>query len=129
MIVVMKTSATEQQIVGVQKAIRELGFKDHRIHGEERIVFYSIDQQSKQVVGFYQPFFHDRAVSLPEKRLTQRAQQIAIYLQSGAAHGSLLARQMKQPLGRKAELPGHSLQRQGLGVSVEHLPGMSAPKC
>jgi 3-deoxy-7-phosphoheptulonate synthase len=38
MIVVMKTSATEQQIVGVQKAIRELGFKDHRIHGEERNV-------------------------------------------------------------------------------------------
>jgi len=38
MIVVMKTGATEEQIVGVQKAIRELGFKDHRIHGEERNV-------------------------------------------------------------------------------------------
>src|SRR3989442_1455974 len=38
MIVVMKTNATENQIVGVQKAIRELGFKDHRIHGEERNV-------------------------------------------------------------------------------------------
>jgi 3-deoxy-7-phosphoheptulonate synthase len=38
MIVVMKTNATEKQIVGVQKAIRELGFKDHRIHGEERNV-------------------------------------------------------------------------------------------
>jgi 3-deoxy-7-phosphoheptulonate synthase len=38
MIVVMKTSATEAQIHGVQKAIRELGFKDHRIHGEERNV-------------------------------------------------------------------------------------------
>jgi 3-deoxy-7-phosphoheptulonate synthase len=38
MIVVMKTNATESQIVGVQKAIRELGFKDHRIHGEERNV-------------------------------------------------------------------------------------------
>jgi 3-deoxy-7-phosphoheptulonate synthase len=38
MIVVMKTNATEQQVVGVQKAIRELGFKDHRIHGEERNV-------------------------------------------------------------------------------------------
>jgi 3-deoxy-7-phosphoheptulonate synthase len=38
MIVVMKSGATEQQILGVQKAIRELGFKDHRIHGEERNV-------------------------------------------------------------------------------------------
>jgi 3-deoxy-7-phosphoheptulonate synthase len=34
----MKTGATEDQILGVQKAIRELGFKDHRIHGEERTV-------------------------------------------------------------------------------------------
>ncbi len=38
MIVVMKTGATEDQILGVQKQIRELGFKDHRIHGEERTV-------------------------------------------------------------------------------------------
>lgn len=38
MIVVMKTGATEEQIAGVQKAIKELGFKDHRILGEERAV-------------------------------------------------------------------------------------------
>lgn len=38
MIVVMKAGATEDQIVNVQKTIRELGFKDHRIHGEERSV-------------------------------------------------------------------------------------------
>ncbi len=38
MIVVMKTDATEAQILGVQKHIRELGFRDHRIHGEERTV-------------------------------------------------------------------------------------------
>ncbi len=38
MIVIMKTGATEEQILGVQKHIRELGFKDHRIHGEERTV-------------------------------------------------------------------------------------------
>jgi 3-deoxy-7-phosphoheptulonate synthase len=38
MIVVMKTGATEEQIAHVQKAIRELGFKDHRILGEERAV-------------------------------------------------------------------------------------------
>ena len=38
MIVVMKTDATEAQILGVQKHVRELGFKDHRIHGEERTV-------------------------------------------------------------------------------------------
>jgi len=35
MIVVMKAGATEKQITNVQKVIRELGFKDHRIHGEE----------------------------------------------------------------------------------------------
>jgi 3-deoxy-7-phosphoheptulonate synthase len=38
MIVVMKAGATEEQITNVQKIIRELGFKDHRIHGEERSV-------------------------------------------------------------------------------------------
>jgi len=38
MIVVMKTSATEAQLHAVQKVIRELGFKDQRIHGEERNV-------------------------------------------------------------------------------------------
>ncbi len=38
MIVVMKTGASEAQILGVQKAIRELGFKDHVIRGEERNV-------------------------------------------------------------------------------------------
>src|SRR3972149_5464718 len=38
MIVVMKTGATEEQVLAVQKHIRELGFKDHRIHGEERNV-------------------------------------------------------------------------------------------
>src|SRR5437867_11969071 len=38
MIVVMKTNATENQVVGVQKAIRELGFRDHRSSGEERNV-------------------------------------------------------------------------------------------
>ena len=38
MIVVMKTGATEEQVDAVQKVIRELGFKDQRIHGEERNV-------------------------------------------------------------------------------------------
>jgi 3-deoxy-7-phosphoheptulonate synthase len=38
MIVVMKTGASEEQILNVQKTIRELGFKDHRIHGAERNV-------------------------------------------------------------------------------------------
>ena len=38
MIVVMKAGATEQQILNVQKVIREIGFKDYRIHGEERSV-------------------------------------------------------------------------------------------
>jgi 3-deoxy-7-phosphoheptulonate synthase len=38
MIVVMKTGATEDQVLNVQKHIRQLGFKDHRIHGEERNV-------------------------------------------------------------------------------------------
>jgi 3-deoxy-7-phosphoheptulonate synthase len=34
----MRTGATEEQVFNVQKIVRELGFKDHRIHGEERIV-------------------------------------------------------------------------------------------
>ena len=38
MIVVMKTGATEEQVAGVRKAIKELGFKDHPILGEERSV-------------------------------------------------------------------------------------------
>ena len=38
MIVVMKTGATEEQIAGVRKAIKELGFKDHPILGAERAV-------------------------------------------------------------------------------------------
>src|SRR5881409_3345029 len=38
MIVVMRTGATEQQITAVRKQIRELGFKDHAILGEERVV-------------------------------------------------------------------------------------------
>jgi 3-deoxy-7-phosphoheptulonate synthase len=38
MIVVMKTTATEGQILAVQKRIRELGFKDHLSRGAERTV-------------------------------------------------------------------------------------------
>ena len=38
MIVVMKTEATEAQIVAIQKHIKELGFKDHLIKGVERSV-------------------------------------------------------------------------------------------
>ena len=38
MIVVMKSGATEGQILNVEKVVRELGFKDHRIGGEERTV-------------------------------------------------------------------------------------------
>ncbi len=38
MIVVMKTGATDEQVAGVRKVIKELGFKDHPILGEERSV-------------------------------------------------------------------------------------------
>jgi 3-deoxy-7-phosphoheptulonate synthase len=38
MIVVMKTNATEGQILAVQKRVRELGFKDHLSRGAERTV-------------------------------------------------------------------------------------------
>ena len=38
MIVVMKTGATDEQVAGVRKLIKELGFKDHPILGEERSV-------------------------------------------------------------------------------------------
>ncbi|MEO8457544.1 MAG: 3-deoxy-7-phosphoheptulonate synthase, partial [Chloroflexota bacterium] len=34
----MKAGATEKQITNVQQVVKELGFKDHRIHGEERSV-------------------------------------------------------------------------------------------
>ena len=38
MIVVMRAGATEEQVANVIRSIRDLGFKDHRIHGEERNV-------------------------------------------------------------------------------------------
>ena len=38
MIIVMKTEATEAQVLSIQKHIRELGFKDHLIKGVERSV-------------------------------------------------------------------------------------------
>ena len=38
MIVVMKTGATDEQVAGVRKAIKALGFKAHPILGEERSV-------------------------------------------------------------------------------------------
>ena len=38
MIIVMKTEATEAQVLAIQKHIRELGFKDHLIRGVERNV-------------------------------------------------------------------------------------------
>jgi len=38
MIIVMKTEATEAQVLAIQKHIRELGFKDHLIRGVERSV-------------------------------------------------------------------------------------------
>jgi len=44
MIVIMKTGATEAQIIGVQKHIRELGFKDHVIRGVERSVVAVLGQ-------------------------------------------------------------------------------------
>ncbi|RLC58993.1 MAG: 3-deoxy-7-phosphoheptulonate synthase [Chloroflexi bacterium] len=38
MIVVMKTGATKEQVAAVRKAVKELGFKDHPILGDERSV-------------------------------------------------------------------------------------------
>ncbi len=38
MIVVMKTGATKEQVAGVRKVVKELGFKDHPILGDERSV-------------------------------------------------------------------------------------------
>ncbi len=38
MIVVMTTGATKEQVAGVRKAVKELGFKDHPILGDERSV-------------------------------------------------------------------------------------------
>ncbi|HXG36389.1 MAG TPA: 3-deoxy-7-phosphoheptulonate synthase, partial [Dehalococcoidia bacterium] len=44
MIVVMKTGASEAQIINVQKRVRELGFKDSLIHGVERTVVAVLGQ-------------------------------------------------------------------------------------
>lgn len=50
MIVVMKTDATEAQVLGVQKQIRELGFKDHVIRGVERSVVAVLGQVYPELV-------------------------------------------------------------------------------
>jgi 3-deoxy-7-phosphoheptulonate synthase len=44
MIVVMKTNATEGQVLAVQKRIREMGFKDHLSRGAERTVIGVLGQ-------------------------------------------------------------------------------------
>ena len=44
MIVVMKTSVTEGQILAVQKRIRDLGFKDHLSRGAERTIIGVLGQ-------------------------------------------------------------------------------------
>src|SRR3990170_6113852 len=50
MIVVMKTGATEGQILGIQMKIRELGFKDHLIQGVERSVVAVLGQVYPELV-------------------------------------------------------------------------------
>ncbi len=50
MIVVMKTGATEAQVIGVQKQIRELGFKDHVIRGVERSVVAVLGQVYPELI-------------------------------------------------------------------------------
>src|SRR3989304_2356317 len=50
MIVVMKTDATEAQVINVQKQIRELGFKDHLIRGVERSVVAVLGQVYPELV-------------------------------------------------------------------------------
>jgi len=50
MIVVMKTGATEAQILGVQKQVRELGFKDHLIRGVERSVVAVLGQVYPELI-------------------------------------------------------------------------------
>ncbi len=56
MIVVMKTGATEGQILAVQKRVRELGFKDHLSRGDERTVI--------GVLGAIHPHLHDEFTAL-----------------------------------------------------------------
>jgi 3-deoxy-7-phosphoheptulonate synthase len=52
MIVVMKTGATEAQVLAVRKRIRELGFKDHLSSGAERTII--------GVLGQVYPELHDK---------------------------------------------------------------------
>ncbi len=56
MIVVMKTGATEGQILAVQKRVRELGFKDHLSRGDERTVI--------GVLGAIHPDLQDEFIAL-----------------------------------------------------------------
>ena len=56
MIVVMKSGATEGQILTVQKRIRELGFKDHLSRGDERTVI--------GVLGIIHPDLQDEFTEL-----------------------------------------------------------------
>jgi len=50
MIIVMKTDATEAQVLGVQKQVRELGFKDHVIRGVERSVVAVLGQVHPELI-------------------------------------------------------------------------------
>jgi 3-deoxy-7-phosphoheptulonate synthase len=47
----MKTDATEAQILAIQKQIRGLGFKDHRISGEERSVVAVLGHVYPELMG------------------------------------------------------------------------------
>ncbi len=50
MIVIMKAGASEAQIISIQKHVRELGFKDHLIHGVERSVVAVLGQVYPELI-------------------------------------------------------------------------------
>src|SRR5260370_13452709 len=79
-------------------------------------------------VGGGQPPLQDGAIALPEKRLAEREQQATVHPQGGAADGNLVVRYIPDPLRRKTELFGHTLEREGFRVTIEDLAGDECSK-
>src|SRR6185436_10264446 len=91
------------------------------IHGEEPIILDAFKEQTVTQVGLGEPSLQDGSITLPQKSLTERCQQIGIQRQSGSGNGNLLDSLFPQPLRRNSQIPGLSLQGQGFGIMAKDL--------
>src|ERR1022692_1278178 len=89
------------------------------IHREKRIVPNPVGQPSKTIVCFCQPFLKDRTVTLLQKCMAQRTQQLAGCPEKRPGHGTLLLRNFPEFLSRDAEISCHASQEEGLRISIE----------